>query len=50
MKKFTIDVAGILASLCSLCLVLMQDPFCVFIFHELEEPKEMEKWRKKHGK
>lgn len=47
IKKY---VAQILTMICTCCLVLMKDPFCVFIFHKIEEPDGIDKWRKKRGK
>lgn len=49
MKKNKM-IAKILTIMCTLCLTVMQDPFCVFIFHKLEEPKEIKAWREKYGK
>lgn len=49
-KKFEKSVIKALTLICTLCLVTVESPFCVYIFHELTEPEGIEKWRIKHGK
>ena len=46
-RKKTFCGAKLLTILCTLCLTVMNDPFCVFIFHKLIEPDELVEWRKK---
>lgn len=49
-KKFEKTVAKILTLVCTFCLVMVESPFCVYIFHELKEPEGIDEWRNKHGK
>lgn len=49
-KKFEKAVIKVLTLVCTLCLVTVESPFCVYIFHELVEPEGIELWRIKHGK
>ncbi|MDD2959476.1 MAG: hypothetical protein PHR92_13310 [Lachnospiraceae bacterium] len=49
-KKGLFVSANVLTMLCTLCIRVMVDPFCILIFHEPEEPQGIGEWRAKHDK
>lgn len=50
LKKFKKKIINVLTLACTFCIVMAKSPFCVYIFHELEEPNGIDEWRSKHGK
>lgn len=49
-NRFRKVVTRVLTLACMFCIVTVECPFCVYIFHELEEPDGINEWRIRHGR